>query len=157
MEIRIKEVINKGDLRKFIHFPFKIYKKNKCWIPPLLIGEWDTLSEKKNPAFKHCQVKMFLAYKNNEIAGRIAGIINKKYIEKWGSKYCRFGWFDFIDDEEVFDSTKDFDQIKADIERRIEEFIKLSLEGDLHPGNCIESYKKFTIDNLQKLTKWLES
>ncbi|MGE5411253.1 MAG: hypothetical protein ACM3MI_09870, partial [Clostridiales bacterium] len=33
--------------------------------------------------------------------GRIAGIINAKYNEKWNAKSARFGWFDFIDDQEV--------------------------------------------------------
>ncbi|HCX74047.1 MAG TPA: hypothetical protein DHM37_10045, partial [Candidatus Cloacimonas sp.] len=41
------------------------------------------------------------ALKNEKVVGRIAGIINPRYIEKWQNKYARFGWIDFIDDEEV--------------------------------------------------------
>ncbi len=35
------------------------------------------------------------------MVGRITGIINDRYVEKWGNKYCRFDWFDFIDDKSV--------------------------------------------------------
>ncbi len=101
MSVTIKEVQNRKQLRRFIKFPFAIYKKNKYWIPPLLMDEWNTLDWNKNPAFEHCRAKYFLAEKDGRLVGRILGIINDKYIEKWGEKQCRFGWFDFIDDREV--------------------------------------------------------
>jgi len=101
MSLTIHEVQTRKDLGRFIKFPFKVYKKNKYWVPPLLMDEWNTLEAKKNPAFKHCRVKYFLADKDGELVGRIAGIINDRYVEKWGNKHCRFGWFDFIDDKSV--------------------------------------------------------
>jgi GNAT superfamily N-acetyltransferase len=78
-----------------------LYKKNKYWIPPLLMDERKTLDWKKNPAFEHCRVKYWMAKRDGKAVGRIAGIINEKYVQKWGHKHCRFGWFDFIDDIEV--------------------------------------------------------
>jgi ribosomal protein S18 acetylase RimI-like enzyme len=35
------------------------------------------------------------------IVGRVAAILNKRHIEKWGQRYMRFGWIDFIDDPAV--------------------------------------------------------
>jgi GNAT superfamily N-acetyltransferase len=101
MSVTIHEVRTRKDLGRFIKFPFKLYKNNKYWIPPLLMDEWHTLEAEKNPAFQHCRVKYFLAKMDGELVGRVAGIINDKYVEKWGNKYCRFGWFDFIDDKTV--------------------------------------------------------
>lgn len=101
MPVQIKEVTTKADLKKFIEFPFSIYKENRNWIPPLLMDEYHTLRREKNPAFEYCQAKYWLAYKDGRLAGRIAGIVNRRYIEKWGNKYARFGWVDFIDDAEV--------------------------------------------------------
>ncbi|UCF97734.1 MAG: GCN5 family acetyltransferase [Spirochaetaceae bacterium] len=101
MSVNIHEVRSRKDLGRFIKFPFTLYKNNKYWIPPLLMDEWNTLDSRKNPAFKHCRVRFLLAEKDGRLVGRIAGIINQKYIEKWGHKHCRFGWFDFIDDNEV--------------------------------------------------------
>lgn len=101
MGVVIKEVTNKRDLKRFIKFPFDIYSKNKYWIPPLLIDEVKNLSKEKNPAFDFCEAKYWLAYKNEKLSGRIAGIINNRYNEKVGKKTARFSYFDFIDDDEV--------------------------------------------------------
>ena len=99
--IIVKEVKTKSDLRKFIAFPDKLYKGNKYRVPQLHMYERAALYPQKNPAFEFCEAKYWLAYKNNKIAGRIAGIINHKSNEIWNEKHMRFGWIDFIDDLEV--------------------------------------------------------
>ena len=99
--LEIKEVKTTTDLKKFIKFPHGLYSKNPYWVPPLMFDEMNTLRRSKNPAFEYCEAKCWLAYKDGRIAGRIAGIINHRFIEKWGKKNVRFSWVDFIDDEEV--------------------------------------------------------
>ena len=99
--LEILEVKTLRDLKKFVRFPFRLYKSSPFWIPPLISGELDTLRKDRNPAFEHCEAVYYLAVKNNSIAGRIAGIINNRFIERWEKKWARFCWFDFIDDEEV--------------------------------------------------------
>lgn len=99
VQIKVVETIH--ELKKFIKFPFELYSDNPYWIPPLQFDELNTLRWDKNPAFEYCEARYWLAYKDGKVAGRIAGIINHKYIEKWGRKLARFGWVDFIDDEEV--------------------------------------------------------
>ena len=103
MPVQIKEVASRADLRRFVKFPFAIYKESRNWIPPLLMDEYGTLRRDKNPAFDHCDAKYWLACKDGRVAGRIAGIVNRHYIEKWGRRYARFGWVDFIDDQAVVD------------------------------------------------------
>lgn len=104
MSVQIREVTNKKDLKDFISFPFELYKKDKYWIPPLKSGEVETLDKNINPAFDHCEAKYWLAYKDGKIVGRIAAIINHAYVDKWNQKHGRFGWIDFIDDQEVSDA-----------------------------------------------------
>ena len=101
MSIQIKEVSSKGEMKAFINFPYDLYKGNNYFVPPLRFDEAATLDRKKNPAFDYCEARYWLAYKDNKVVGRIAGIINNSYIEKWNNKYVRFGWVDFIDDENV--------------------------------------------------------
>ena len=101
MPIQIKQIQNKKDLKKFILCPYKLYKKSNYWVPPLIKGELETLMSEKNPAFDYCEATYWLALKDNKHVGRIAGIINHKYIERWRNKYAGFSRFDFIDDEEV--------------------------------------------------------
>jgi hypothetical protein len=101
MEIEIKEVLEKKQLEEFIEFPNRLYKDHPCYIPPLRSGERTTLSREKNPAFDFCEARYWLAYKNGKVVGRIAGILNKSFIEKWKQKYLRFCWFDFEEDEKI--------------------------------------------------------
>lgn len=97
----IKEVSSRKELKQFIRFPFSLYANHPCWVPPLIFDELHTLRRDKNPAFDYCDARYWLAYKDGKVAGRIAGIINHRYIEKWGNHYARFGWVDFVDDPEV--------------------------------------------------------
>lgn len=101
MSAVIEEVRSNHDLKRFIKFPFSIYKGNRYWIPPLLFDEMNTLRKDRNPAFEHCEAKYWLASRDRKPVGRIAGIINRRFNDLWGKKYARIGWVDFIDDEEI--------------------------------------------------------
>lgn len=79
----------------------ELYKNNKNYVPPLLKNEMEIWNEDENPALHYSFTKKLLAYKNGKVVGRIALIINKKEAAELGIKKVRFGWFDFIDDEEV--------------------------------------------------------
>jgi hypothetical protein len=101
MSVELKRVETKRQLKAFIRFPYSIYKDDPCWVPPLDMDDMSTLSRDKNPAFEYCEAEYWIAYRDGRAVGRIAGIINRRYIEKWGKKRARFGWIDFIEDIEV--------------------------------------------------------
>ena len=101
MIITIKPVKSKGDFSRFIKYPYSLYKGNKYWCPPMRMDERNTLTPKKNPAFDFCEAQYFLAYKGEELVGRVAAIINRTSNTRWNEKLVRFGWIDFIDDKEV--------------------------------------------------------
>src|SRR5690554_2270178 len=104
MDIKLREVTSKRDLKNFVNFQFQLYGDSKYWVPPLKKEELFLLNRDKNPAFDFCETKYWLAYKDEKIVGRIAGIINYKFNEKFDKKIMRFGWIDFIDDAEVCSS-----------------------------------------------------
>ena len=101
MSVELQEAITRRELKHFIDFQYLLYRDNKYWVPPPRTDELNSLLKEKNPAFDFCEAKCWIAYKDGKIAGRVAGIINKKYNEKWNAKAARFGWYDFIDDGEV--------------------------------------------------------
>ncbi len=101
MAITIKQVSNKQELKKFIRFNYEMYKNNPYSVPDLYSDMLSTFDPKKNAAFEFCEAEYFLAYKNNKLVGRVAAIINHRANETWGKKEVRFGWIDFVDDEEV--------------------------------------------------------
>lgn len=99
--ITVKQTRSKSDLKKFVTFPFKLYKDSKYWVPPLIKDEMETLDAKRNPVFKNAEAWYYLAYKNDEIVGRIAVILNHLEVNEQGKKKIRFGWMDMVDDIEV--------------------------------------------------------
>ena len=101
MSLIIKEISTKKEIKEFVKFPDKLYSRNKFYIPALHTKELQTLSFDKNPVFEFCRAKYWVAIRNGVTVGRIAGIINDKYNENHNIKYARFGWLDFIDDNEV--------------------------------------------------------
>lgn len=101
MSLIIKEISGKRDIRKFVEFPDRLYSGNKFYVPAFHTNEFKTLFIDSNPAFEFCKAKYWLAIRDKKIVGRIAGIINNKYNEKNDVKFARFGWLDFIEDEEV--------------------------------------------------------
>jgi GNAT superfamily N-acetyltransferase len=106
-EIVIKEVKSKRELYRFVKFGIDLYKDNSYYCPPLLFDEMNTFNSKSNPALEVCEHIIYMAYRNGEIVGRIVGIVNHRANEAWGVKKCRFGWFECIDDYEVFKALLD--------------------------------------------------
>ena len=101
MAIELREVNTLSELKQFVSFQYSLYRDNSYWVPPLRADEIQSLRKDKNPAFDFCEAKYWLAYKNRKLAGRIAGIINKKYNQKWNERAARFGWIDFANDPEI--------------------------------------------------------
>lgn len=101
MGITVKSVCTRRDLRKFIHLPAKIHKGHKNWIPPLYSDEWEFFNANKNKSFTYSDVIMLLAYREDQLVGRIMGIINHKYNDLHREKYARFNYLETRDDREI--------------------------------------------------------
>lgn len=101
MALQIKTVSGRKDLRAFIEFPNRLYKGVYGFVPKLFPDEISTLAPDKNPAYKFCDVELYLAVRDGSIVGRVAAIINHIANKTWNHDEVRFGWIDFIDDREV--------------------------------------------------------
>lgn len=100
-KVIIKQVNTDSELSDFIRFPMDLYRNNPNYVPPLINEEKNIWNKNHNPALAYSDVKQFLAYKDQKIAGRIAVIINHKEEKELGISKVRFGWLDFINDEAV--------------------------------------------------------
>ena len=101
MDLEIREITTRKELKQFIEFTNKLYRECEYYCPPLFFDEMNCFDKEKNPALEVCDYKLWMAYRDGKAVGRIAGVVNYKANEKWGYKNARFGWFDFIDDLEV--------------------------------------------------------
>lgn len=99
--VEIRKVGNQKELRQFVKFYYSLYRDNEQAVPYLFFDEMDTLRHDKNPSFECCEAEYFMAFRDGQMVGRVAAIINHRANERWGVRQVRFGWFDFIDDIEV--------------------------------------------------------
>ena len=104
MNVTIKPVTSKKEMKQFICFNYELYKGSPYAVPELYSDVRDTLDPTKNAAFEFCEAQPFIALRNDKVVGRIVAIINHKANSAWGKKAVRFGWVDFIDDNEVVDA-----------------------------------------------------
>ena len=101
MSVLIKKVESRKDLRVFSTFANKLYRGSAYYVPTMPMDERNTLDKNKNAAFEFCDADYFLAYKDGNLVGRVAAILNPNANMAWNTKQVRFGWIDFIDDYEV--------------------------------------------------------
>jgi len=86
-----------SDLKRFIKYPFRRYRQDPHWVPPLLIGEWEKFNPKKNPFYQHARVELFLAERDGEVVGRIAAIDDDKHNQTHAENLAFFGFFEADD------------------------------------------------------------
>ncbi len=101
-EIVLKEVLTRKDLRDFIFLPEKVHRNEPEWLPPIYMDEWVLYDKKKNKSFKYADALLLLAYKNGKPAGRIMGLINRRYNDIHNEQHGRFCFMECYNDQEVF-------------------------------------------------------
>jgi len=108
MNIDIKEVKGRKDLKKFIYLPAEIHRDHKTWIPPIYADEWKYFNPKKNRSFSQSDTVLLLASSEGRGIGRIMGIINHRYNEIRNEKTARFSYLESVENEEVVRSLLNF-------------------------------------------------
>jgi len=101
MDVNIREVKTKKDLKAFIFLPEKVHANHENWVHPVYMDEWKYFEPKKNEAFSYSDTVLLLAFRGEEAVGRIMGIINSRYNEYRKEKTARFGYLEAEEDEEV--------------------------------------------------------
>ncbi len=99
--INLVEVSSRKLLKEFVKFPIDLYSQNPYYVPGIISDEMDTFDQNRNPAYDFCESKLWIVKDHGKTVGRIAAIVNRKAIEKYGEMRGRFGYLDFIDDENV--------------------------------------------------------
>ncbi len=102
---QVRPVESAADLKRFIDFPYRLYRGDPLWVPQLRMDLNKMLSRQKNPFFQHAEAEYFLAERpggrQSEVVGRIAAIHNRAHNEFHEDSVGFFGFFECIDDEQV--------------------------------------------------------
>lgn len=111
-----------SDRNRLAKFPFKLYKGDPYWVPPLIADRKKFLDPKHNPSFKYLKVAYFVAEATvipdnapkgtitggmEQDVGTIAAIVNPRHNEIHGDDVGFFGLFECINSHEVANALLD--------------------------------------------------
>jgi hypothetical protein len=97
---------SKRDLHRFFDVADRIYRDDPNWVPPLRDDVAKVFAD-KNPFFRHAEMQLFVARRENEDVGRIAAILDRNHNEFHGEKTGFFGFFESENDRAVSDALLD--------------------------------------------------
>jgi len=98
--LEILHATDNRSFREFIDLPFRLYRGNPNWVPPLIRDIKEQFSE-KNPFFRHAEVMSFIARRDGDVVGRVVAIKNDAHIDFTGEMAGFFGFFECINDRDV--------------------------------------------------------
>ncbi|HHV59280.1 MAG TPA: hypothetical protein GXX49_03105 [Clostridiaceae bacterium] len=101
MGLKISAVRSDKEKKEFIMLPFRIYKDNKYWVPPLISDMKDTLDESKNPLFLKGEHELFIAILDGKTVGRICTGYDNTLLELRHDNSGYITMFECIDNYEV--------------------------------------------------------
>jgi hypothetical protein len=99
--VEVRAVAGRGELKRFLRFPWRIYAGDPAWVPPLLMDVKGVLDRKKHPFHQHGEAEYFLAWRGDEVVGRIAAAVNHLHNEFHQERTGFFGFFECLDDAEA--------------------------------------------------------
>lgn len=99
--IDVRLVQTNRERRIFLTFPWRIYRGDPLWTPPLLPDRKKLIDPKISPFFKHGCADFFIAWRDGIPVGTICAAKDREQNEARGQKNCVIGFFESIDDDEV--------------------------------------------------------
>jgi len=101
MELDVRPVAGKRDLDTFIKLPWRLYRNEPHWVPPLLFERRRFFDRERNPFFEHAEAEYFLARRDGRVVGRISAHIDRRFNEYQQHEWGMFGFFECEDDAET--------------------------------------------------------
>jgi hypothetical protein len=99
--VQIHRVETRAEFKRFVEFPWTLYKDDPNWIAPLVSMRREQFDKAKNPSWEYMIGDYFAAYRNDTLVGTIAAYINHRHNEFHGEFVGWFGAFEVYDDEEA--------------------------------------------------------
>lgn len=100
-QVMIEPVTGKKGLLDFVTFPFKLYRDDPNWVPPLIEERTAVFDPSKNPFYEHARSQLFLARRDGQLVGTIGAVVNDHHNRTHNELSGGFGFFECVDDPEV--------------------------------------------------------
>lgn len=117
MIVRKLDTTNRRDIKKFIQFPFDLYKDSPYWVPQMRAETRSIMDKSNHPFYQHSDADFFIAEDNGKILGRIAAISNTRANRSRNLNSAFFYFFECVDDlsisEHLFSEVSDWAKAKG--------------------------------------------
>jgi len=111
-DVTVIPALARRQKRDFLEFPWLLYRDDPNWVPPLRMTQRELVGYRRHPFYERNEVQTFVAYQGGKPCGRIAAILNRGHIDRYGERRGFFGFFECVDQQEVahrlFDAVKDW-------------------------------------------------
>jgi len=148
----VKPVTTRRERRQFVDLPWTLYRDDENWIPPLRRNLEELVGFRRHPFHDVADVRTWLAVRDGEVCGRIAGIINHVHNRKYQERRGFFGFFESIDDQEVahglFDAVRqwqaeqDIHMLRGPVNPSLNYEVGLLIEGFDSPPTFMMTYNR---------------
>ena len=92
--MQIRPVASPADLRRFIQLPYRLYRDDPNWVPPLRSEQRAQFDRRRNPMLAHCRAAMYLLWDGDDVVGRIVAFVDEIAVAAWGEPIGLFGSFE---------------------------------------------------------------
>ncbi|WP_339347979.1 N-acetyltransferase [uncultured Sphingomonas sp.] len=75
-QLTITPVTTKAQRKTFVDLPFRLYRDDPNWVPPLKGESLGLITPEKNGWYSHAEAQLFLAYRDGAVVGRISAHID---------------------------------------------------------------------------------
>jgi GNAT superfamily N-acetyltransferase len=106
--IQIRQVSGKRERRLFLTFPWRIYKADPLWVPPLLPEREKAIDPERGSFFKDGIAEFFIAWKDGKPAGTICLAEDNNYTRTRGYSECMLNFIEVVESYTVFEAMFDF-------------------------------------------------
>jgi hypothetical protein len=101
MHIQRLDPTDRSDVRRYVEFPFQLYRDSPLWVPPFVNEVRTQLDPQRHPFYQHSEAAFFLALEGKDVVGRIAVLDNARYNEVHDKRTAFFYQFEAVDDRTV--------------------------------------------------------
>lgn len=99
--IEVRPVLTPKERRLFLTFPWRIYRGDPLWVPPLLPERAKTIDPRRGAFFQRGEAEFFIAWHEGQPVGTICAGEDRKTNQQRNKKECLFGFFECVEDYSV--------------------------------------------------------
>ena len=95
----VRPVESPRDFNAFFRLPWRIYRDDPMWVPPIKSSARAELLPESNPFLRHCDHRLFILERSGRVVGRVAAMVDRLAVKAWGERIGMFAYFECEKDD----------------------------------------------------------